>query len=105
MLKFIIPLLVLTAAAPALAEDEPVSARISLADLDLSTPEGRKTANGRVRKAARSLCSPGLFVSPTQRLQAQACARKAHASAKPAILAAVQRAKSERTSGTVLAGR
>ena len=105
MLKyFLIPLLALTS-TPALAQDEPVTSRISLADLDLSTPAGQKTANGRVRKAARSLCSPGRFASPIQVLQARACARKTQASAKPAMLAAVQRATRERSSGTVLAGR
>lgn len=45
------------AAAPAKAAEAPVRTKIvSYADLDLGSPQGRKTLEFRIRKAAREVC-------------------------------------------------
>jgi len=41
---------------PAVAKTETVAARVSLADLDLSTPQGARAASARLAKVAQRLC-------------------------------------------------
>ena len=48
---------VLADAPRASAQVESVAATVSLADLDLSTPEGARAANVRLAKVAQRLCS------------------------------------------------
>jgi UrcA family protein len=43
------------------------SARVSLAGLDLSTPDGLRDARERIRKAARDLCARNLGQRPLDR--------------------------------------
>ena len=47
---------VLANPSPAVANTETVSARVSLADLDVSTPQGARAASARLAKAAQRLC-------------------------------------------------
>lgn len=62
MLKFIAPIAIATAAlvsAPAFAGSaEAPTAKVEYSDLDLATEQGRKTLDGRIKVAAKSLCPP-----------------------------------------------
>lgn len=60
MLKFIAPIAIAAAAlvsAPAFAGDKVApSISVEYKDLDLGTEQGRKTLDGRIKVAAKSLC-------------------------------------------------
>lgn len=60
MLKYTAPLAILAAAlasTPAFAGDPAApSVKVEYSDLDLSTEKGRKTLDGRIKVAAKSLC-------------------------------------------------
>ena len=47
------------AAAPATAAPVPVSKTVSYADLNLAQPQGRATLDGRIKSAAKSVCTVG----------------------------------------------
>lgn len=79
-------------ATPALAENEVVkTTRVSVAGLDLATPEGQRMLDSRVRAAAREVCDIG-EVSTGSRIKsvsARICYRKALVSAKRQVAALV----------------
>ena len=95
MWKFILPLLALTS-APALAEQEAESIRVSIVDLDLSTPAGQATLESRVRGAVRALCPMPPLASLTERWEARRCAKEADAGTNAAVRLAIEAAKRDR---------
>ena len=82
---------ILFAAAPAQAETIPstvvngayevLTAKVSFADLNMSSPKGRKRFDARVRAAVRRVClvPPNLTLADTPEMQD--CRQAAHASA------------------------
>jgi len=74
MLNIIAPLLVL-AAGPALGEEPTTTMRVSVADLDLSTPAGQATLEHRIHDAAWTLCRPRPFASISEWAPAGSCSR------------------------------
>ena len=92
------------AASPALAQNEPVviegglpTARVSYADLNISSPAGRHALEGRVTRAASGLCIENYRQTLTQFGAEQRCFSLAMAKARIDIDLAVARA------GTALA--
>jgi UrcA family protein len=100
MLKPIVlaSLLLPLSAAPigAPAEAQTVSKRVSYADLDLSTPTGRKELARRIASTARQLCggsSPGQEIG--MRDEIRRCQVKAIAGTRTQVASAVSRASSQ----------
>ena len=87
-----------TLASPALASghmkfsnnsDGTRTARISYADLDLSSPDGQRALNKRVKSAVSQLCAaPGAIPS-----EVHACRANAFDSTRPQVFAAVERSR------------
>ncbi|WP_380876310.1 UrcA family protein [Sphingomonas sp. DBB INV C78] len=68
-------------------EEQFATARVSYADLNLSTAEGRATLDRRISRAARRVC----VMAPDHR--ETSCRRHALELARPQVLAAVERAQ------------
>lgn len=65
------------------------TARISYADLDLSSPDGQRELNKRVKSAVSRICAePGAIPS-----EVQACRMSASSATRPQVLAAVERSQ------------
>lgn len=70
---------------PAFAgEVEPMSIKVTAADLDLGTAKGQRTLDNRVEKAARTVCRVNNLTTGSRILsqEAQACLVKARSDAK-----------------------
>jgi UrcA family protein len=81
---------------------EKTSARVSYADLNLATDQGKSTLDRRVAFAADALCGVGKWKNLGLTEQAAACSSDTIASAQPAVNAAIAAAR--RGSVTVLEG-
>jgi UrcA family protein len=107
MLKFTAALAALIA-APGLAQGEsPViveggvpTAVVSYADLDLGSPSGLVTLNGRINSAASRLCHEGGRRDLSMQMHEARCFRTAIASAKPQIDRAIA-GRTFASSGTI----
>jgi UrcA family protein len=66
------------------------SARVFHADLNLASAAGRKTLDGRIRRAARGLCLDHRVAGVERAMAGRACMVKAIASAQPQIELAVR---------------
>ena len=86
--------------SPVIVEGGVPTAVVSYADLDLSSPSGLATLDGRIHSAASRLCRQGSRTDlQTQMFEAR-CFKTAIASAKPQIERAIGE-KSFASSGTV----
>ena len=97
--------LLLSAATPALAASEPqgMSERVSFADLNLATPAGIATLNGRIDGAVRRICAnahPADISAGMQDRQCRVAAYRSVAARRAAVLAAA----ASRASGGLGAG-
>jgi UrcA family protein len=81
---------------------ETTTARVSFADLNLSTNTGKSALVHRVSNAADRLCGVGKWKALGLTAEAAACSNDAVASAQPAVEAAIAAAR--RGSVTVLEG-
>jgi UrcA family protein len=81
---------------------ETTSARVSYADLNLATDQGRSALVHRVAYTADQLCGVGRWKNLGLTAEAAACSDDAVASAQPAVDAAIAAAR--RGSVTVLEG-
>ena len=80
------------------------TATVSYADLDLTSPRGVAALNGRVRRAAESLCrNPGV-VGVAARLAERSCVAFAQGHAEAQIETAIAQAGNERFAarGTII---
>lgn len=64
------------AAAPAVAAEAPRAATVVTRDLNLASAHGRATLDGRIKQAARSVCTNG-HGDYRARVEAARCARNA----------------------------
>ena len=72
-----------SAALPALAADRPAAwATVAHADLDLTSPAGRATLDGRIRTRAKSVCRDELRGSAWTPTEMRACVTDALARAR-----------------------
>jgi UrcA family protein len=76
------------ATAPAQASETPRSTIVRTADLNLATDAGRSTLAGRVRTAARAVCS-GAADDLRGKQRTAGCVKSAVASAQPARMASI----------------
>lgn len=74
--------LALSLAQPAAAAATPRSFAVKTADLNLASPEGRATLDGRIRAAAAAVCTP-LAHTLEEKLDYDRCLDGAIASAQP----------------------
>lgn len=107
MLKPLLMTALLVAALPAFASDKPVppTARVTTADLDLSTTSGRQTLERRLRVAIDQVCATADAAPRTGILPNDRCRSIATSSVRrqrSALIAAVDAAKN-RKAGTELA--
>ena len=96
-------------AAPAFAQNEPVviegglpTARVSYADLNIRSPAGRRALEGRVTRAASSLCVENFRQTLTQYGAERRCFSLAMAKAHGDIDLAVARANVSLTSAALV---
>ena len=86
--------------SPVIVEGGVPTAVVSYADLDLGSPNGLATLNGRINSAASRLCFEGGRTDLATRLNWSRCFKTAVASAKPQIDRALA-AKTLASSGTI----
>lgn len=58
-LAFAIALTTAAVAAPAIAQDQPLSIVVTTHDLNLTTAAGQRALDGRIARAARRVCASG----------------------------------------------
>ncbi|HEX7851379.1 MAG TPA: UrcA family protein [Sphingomonas sp.] len=109
MFKPLMTTVLLVAAVPAFAGDKPVppTARVTTADLDLTTTAGRKTLDRRLRTAIDKVCPDSDEASRTTIFSIGRCRQVAAASARRQrgiLIAAVDAAKNGKA-GVELATR
>jgi len=77
------------AAGPAVANESDAvrTARVEIEDLNLSTPQGRRVLDARVRQAARSVCATGGGTAKERAMESR-CIRAAIDGTAPQRLAA-----------------
>lgn len=102
-MRFILPLLALAAAAPAVAAEEVVTVRIVYGDVEVTTPEGRAAIEARINAQLREACAveSAARYTPSRTAVDSKCVSEARAAA----LAEVERVASleARSSRTVAA--
>jgi UrcA family protein len=107
MLKPLLMTGLLVAALPAFASDKPVppTARVTTADLDLSTASGRQTLDRRLRVAIDQVCATADAAPRTGILPNDRCRSVATASARRQrnVLIAATNAGKNRQAGVELA--
>ncbi len=91
----------LPAAANSLAP--PLQVTVKFADLDVSRPEGAAVLYGRIRAAARNVCSPYDRGDPLENMEFASCVRQSIADAVSAVNApALTAVHSSKTKGALL---
>lgn len=80
-------------AQTASADREPISTRVSLKHLDLTTPQGQRAAIQRVERAANALCARGGRVTVYEAREAALCEADALASGRAAAARAIAAAQ------------
>lgn len=83
------------ATLPVAANAGPQAIEVEYRDLDLSTPDGQKTLDRRITKAAEAICESNKTVTGTrirssERLQ---CVKEAKASVKAQVAAKIEKAQ------------
>lgn len=78
-------------ATPALAGDQAPTGKVSLSGLDLATPAGQKMLDQRIDRVARKICQVdrSVVASRLKDRAARDCYKKARASAKQQVAAAI----------------
>jgi UrcA family protein len=109
MFKPLMMTALLVAAAPAFADDKPAppTARVTTADLDLSTATGRRALDRRLRVAIDKVCGGAEAVVHTGIIVTDPCRRAAAASVRhqrSALIAAAD-AGNTRKAGVAIATR
>jgi UrcA family protein len=91
-------------AFPAAADSEapPLQVTVKYGDLDISRPQGATVLYGRIRAAAKNVCSPFDRGGPLDKMQFASCIQKSVADAVTAVSApALTAVYSEKTKGAL----
>ncbi len=78
-------------ASPALADTSEASRNVSIAGLDLATPEGQRLLDQRIETAARAVCAANRSRTGTriQGREVRECVKAARTSARSQVAAAI----------------
>lgn len=84
---------------PALAREDPMTARVSYADLNLTSAAGQKALDSRVRRAVRTVCGDTSAKDLAGSRIVRTCQKRAFASARPQVMIALAKANRQASAG------